>query len=78
MLWLPHHVVEVEMLAPAFQDAGVDDERMAAVRVRKDILNLLLADLIETGAAEFAEANSKLSRMPSTPWFGRRIGRAKS
>jgi len=56
MLWLPHHLVEAEMLAPALQDAGVDEDKMAAVKVRKDILNLLLADLIQTAEVEFAEA----------------------
>ena len=55
-VWLPNHMVEVEMLVPALQDAGADEANMAAARVRADIVNLLLADLLETEAAEFAEA----------------------
>ena len=55
-LWLPNHRVEVEILVPALQDAGADEDKMAAARIRADIVNLLLADLIETEAAEFAEA----------------------
>ena len=55
-LWLPHHVVETEILVPALEEAGADEERMAAVVVRKDLLNLLLADLLESEADEFAKA----------------------
>ena len=55
-VWLPHHLVEAEVLAPALEDAGFDEDKMAAVKVRKDIVNMLLADLIETRAAEFAMA----------------------
>jgi hypothetical protein len=54
-IWLPHHLAEAELLAPAFEDAGVDEDKMAAVRVRKDILNMLLADLLESGTAEHAK-----------------------
>ena len=55
-VWLPHHLVEAEILVPALEDAGVDGDKMAAVKVRKEIVNLLLADLLETRAAEFAKA----------------------
>ena len=55
-VWLPHHLVVAEVLAPALEEAGFDEDKMAAVKVRKDIVNMLLADLIETRAAEFAMA----------------------
>jgi hypothetical protein len=51
-LWLPLHAVDVDMLVPALQDADVDDEKMAAVGVRKDMLNLLLADLLPSESDE--------------------------
>ncbi len=54
-VWLPYHLVESEILAPALEDSGADQGKTAAVKIRKDIVNLLLADLLETGAAEFAE-----------------------
>ena len=54
--WLPRHVVEAEILAPALEDAGGEEGKRAAVGIRKDLLNLLLADLIEGGASRFAEA----------------------
>jgi hypothetical protein len=56
ILWLPHHLVEAEMLAPSLDDAGADEEKMGAVRVRKDILNVLLADLLQSDAARFGRA----------------------
>ncbi|MBV9290445.1 MAG: hypothetical protein JO288_21950 [Hyphomicrobiales bacterium] len=55
-LWLPHHLVETEILFPALEEAGADEEGMAAVEVRKDLLNLLLADLIQSEADEFVKA----------------------
>jgi hypothetical protein len=53
-LWLPHHVVEVDLLIPALEDAEVDQEKRAAVAVRKDMLNILLSDLIQSGSADGA------------------------
>jgi hypothetical protein len=55
-IWLPHHMTEAEVLVPALEDAAVDEEKMAAVKVRKDVLNLLLTGLLETETAEFAKA----------------------
>ena len=60
-LWLPHHMVEVELLVPELEDAEVDEDKRAAVAVRKDMLNILLADLIESGAVE--GANAKLEAL---------------
>ena len=54
-VWLPMYLADAEVLASAFEEAGVDEDKMAAVRVRKDILNMLLADLLETGAVEHAK-----------------------
>ena len=63
-LWLPHHMVEVELLVPALEDADVDEDKMAAVAVRKDLLNILLADLIRSGAVDGASA--KLGALSDT------------
>ena len=63
-VWLPHHMVEVELLVPALEDADVDEDKMAAVAVRKDLLNILLADLIRSGAVDGASA--KLEALSDT------------
>ncbi len=55
-VWLPHHMVEVDLLVPALEDADVDEDRMASVAVRKDLLNILLADLIQSEAADGGKA----------------------
>ena len=44
--WLPHIAVELEILAPALEKAGIDEDKLAAVAIQKDIINLLLADLL--------------------------------
>ena len=49
-IWLPLRATEMEVLVPAIEDAELEAEKSAAVEVRIDILNLLLADLIEEGA----------------------------
>ena len=36
-LWLPHHMVEVELLVPELEDAEVDEDKRAAVAIRKDL-----------------------------------------
>ena len=55
-LWIPNHVVEVELLVPALEDVDVDRDKMTAVAIRKDMLNLLLADLIQSAADQGARA----------------------
>ncbi len=54
--WLPRRAAELDILLPALRDAGVDDEKTTAVEIRSDIVSLLLAHLIDTGAREGAEA----------------------
>jgi hypothetical protein len=54
--WLPHTAVEQEILVPALKDAGVDEEQIAAIAIQKDIINLLLADLLQSDDREFARA----------------------
>ncbi|HZZ62851.1 MAG TPA: hypothetical protein VFE63_17085 [Roseiarcus sp.] len=49
-------MVEVDLMVPALADAEVDEDKMAAVAVRKDMLNMLLADLIHSGAVDGAKA----------------------
>jgi hypothetical protein len=45
-LWLPVHAVDLELLVPALREAGVPESQSYAARVRKDLLNIVLADLI--------------------------------
>ena len=65
-LWLPHHMVEVELLVPALEDADVDEVKRAAVAVRKDMLNILLGDLIQSGAAQGRMQSSRRFPIRST------------
>jgi Hemerythrin HHE cation binding domain len=44
--WLPHTAVEQEILVPALKDAGIDEEWIAAIAIQKDIINMLLVDLL--------------------------------
>ena len=61
VLWLPHQAVEAEILTPALRDSGWDQAKLAESEVRKDIINILLADLLQNEDDEFREA--KLDRM---------------
>jgi hypothetical protein len=45
-LWLPIHAVDLELLVPALREAGAPESQSHAARVRKDLLNIVLADLI--------------------------------
>ena len=45
-LWLPVHAVDLELLVPALREAGAPESQSHAARVRKDLLNIVLADLI--------------------------------
>jgi hypothetical protein len=51
-LWLPSLAVDIELLVPALREAGVDDEKSSAARVQKDLLNILLANLIRQDDSE--------------------------
>ena len=59
--WLPHTAVEQEILVPALKNAGIDEEKISAIAIQKDIINWLLADLLggesrESGQAKFSQA----------------------
>lgn len=54
--WLAHSAVEQEILVPALKDGRVDEEKMAAVAIQRDIINLILADLLQNESDEFAQA----------------------
>ena len=54
--WLPHTAVEQEILVPALNDAGVAEEKIAAIAIQKDIINLLLADLLRDESRQFGQA----------------------
>jgi hypothetical protein len=60
-VWLPLHMVEVELLVPEFEDAEVNEDKRASVAVRKDLMNILLADLIRSD--EIDGANAKLEAL---------------
>ena len=51
-LWLPVHAVDLELLVPALKEAGVPESQSYAARVRKDLLNIVLADLIGNNHAQ--------------------------
>ena len=61
VLWLPHQAVEAEILTPALRDFGWDQAKLAESEVRKDIINILLADLLQNEDDEFRAV--KLDRM---------------
>ena len=59
--WLPHTAVEREVLVPALQNAGIDEDKISAIAIQKDIINWLLADLLggesrESDQAKFGQA----------------------
>jgi hypothetical protein len=48
-VWLPAHAVDIELLVPALERAEADMDKRSAVQVRKDLLNILLADMLGNG-----------------------------
>ena len=54
--WLPHMAVERDILVPALSDAGIDEDKIAAIAIQKDIINLLLADLLRDESGQFGRA----------------------
>jgi hypothetical protein len=54
--WLPHVVVEQDILVPALKNAGIDENKIAALGIHKDIINWLVADLLRGEAREFGQA----------------------
>jgi hypothetical protein len=54
-LWLPHQAVEEEVLVPALKNSGFDESKIVASEIRKDLINLLLADLLQDEDEESAE-----------------------
>lgn len=50
--WLPLLVADREVLVPALRKSAADETKSAAVRVRKDIVNALLAELIGGDGSE--------------------------
>jgi hypothetical protein len=55
-LWLPVHAVDLELLVPALKQAGVHESQSSAARVRKDLLNIILADLISNDHSQDASS----------------------
>ena len=60
-MWLPNHVAQMEVLVPALEEEDVDEAKRMASIVRKDIVNLLLSDLLESEAGD--EATAKLDAL---------------
>jgi hypothetical protein len=54
-LWLPHQAVEEEIVVPALKDSGFDEAKIVASEIRKDLINILLADLLQDEDEESAE-----------------------
>ncbi len=55
-LWLPIHAADIELLVPALRQADADESKSSAARIRKDILNIVLADLIRGDDSEDASS----------------------
>ena len=62
-LWLPHQAVEEEVVLPALKDAEFDETKIIANEIRKDLINILLADLLQDEDEEsFAPRLEALAR----------------
>jgi hypothetical protein len=48
-VWLPHYLIERDLLREAARSAGGDADMLAEIEVRKDLLNLLLCNLLDGG-----------------------------
>ena len=53
-LWLPVHAVDLELLVPALREADAPEAQSYAARVWKDLLNIVLADLISNDHSQDA------------------------
>ena len=60
MAWIPHDDVEFELLYPAMVSGGVEVDSLAEALVRHDIINLLLADLLEQPDQDLARAKFEI------------------
>jgi len=58
-VWLPHTMLEEEVLYPAARDSGVDTKALEQAQVRRDLAGILLADLLR-GAQDEAFFGAKL------------------
>jgi hypothetical protein len=54
-LWLPHQAIEEDVLLPAMKESGFDESRLVAGEIRKDLINILLTDLLQNDAEDSAE-----------------------
>lgn len=55
VLWLPHQAVEEEIVVPALKDSGFDQAKIVTSEIRKDLINILLADLLQDEDEESVE-----------------------
>jgi hypothetical protein len=55
LLWLPHQAVEAEIVVPVLKDSGFDQAKIVASEIRKDLINILLADLLQDEDEESVE-----------------------
>jgi hypothetical protein len=66
--WIPHTLIEEQIIIPALQRGGANEPALAEAEVRRDLVKVLLADLQEnaTGpdaAAKFAVLGSELEQL---------------
>ena len=64
--WLPHIAVEQEVLIPALEDAGIDEEKLAAVVIQRTSLICSLRISCAARAVNSATRSSKRSQNSST------------
>ena len=72
--WLPHDLVEREVLRGVARSGGAAGEAMAEVEIRKDLLNILLANLLDEGprGAEKAALETLAEQFSALVQTGRR------
>ena len=66
--WIPHTLIEEQIILPAIEHAGADEPALAEATVRRDLVKLLLADLTQNpegpqAAAKFAVLSSEMESL---------------
>jgi len=62
-LWIPHTLIEEQLLMPALEQAGAREPAVAEAAVRRDVVKVLLSDL--THGADDPQAAAKLAVLSS-------------
>jgi len=66
--WIPHTLIEEQIILPAIEHAGADEPALAEATVRRDLVKLLLADLTQNpegpqAAAKFAVLSGEMESL---------------